>query len=152
MWSHLKNSGHQIYKFIVLTDAEAEAPILWPPDVNRWHWKRPWCWERLKAEGEEGNRGWDGWMVSPIQWTWTWANLGDGKGQGGLACCSPRGHKESDMTEQLNWTEDSRFHGRLLRPWNDVHWEILPRTLDDLPSFTWPREKYLGYRTASCEK
>ena len=36
--------------------------------------KRPWCWERLKAEGEEGDRRWDGWMASPIQWTWTWAN------------------------------------------------------------------------------
>ena len=34
------------------------------------HWKRPWCWKRLKA-GEEGDdRGWDGWMASPIQWTW----------------------------------------------------------------------------------
>ena len=37
------------------------------------HWKRPWCWERLRAE-EEGDRGWDSWMASPIQWTWTWAN------------------------------------------------------------------------------
>ena len=37
------------------------------------HWKRPWCWERLKAK-EEGSRGWDGWMTSPLQWTWTWAN------------------------------------------------------------------------------
>ena len=37
------------------------------------HWKRPWSWERLKGEGEEGNRGWDGWMASPSQWTWTWA-------------------------------------------------------------------------------
>ena len=38
------------------------------------HWKRPWCWERLKAKGEGGDRGWDGWMASPIQWAWTWAN------------------------------------------------------------------------------
>ena len=38
------------------------------------HWKRPWCWEKLKAKGEEGRRGWDGWMVSLIQWTWTWGN------------------------------------------------------------------------------
>ena len=33
------------------------------------HWKRPWCWERLKAGGEGDNRGWDGWMASPTQWT-----------------------------------------------------------------------------------
>ena len=40
------------------------------------HWKRPWCWGRLKA-GEEGdNRGWDGWMASPTQLTWVWVNSG----------------------------------------------------------------------------
>ena len=39
------------------------------------HWKRPWCWERLKAgEGDDG--GWDGWMASPTQWTWAWASSG----------------------------------------------------------------------------
>ena len=38
------------------------------------HWKRPWCWERLKAGGEGDNRRWDGWMVSLTQWTWVWAN------------------------------------------------------------------------------
>ena len=38
------------------------------------HWKRPWCWERLKAGGEGDNRGWGGWMASPTQWTWVWAN------------------------------------------------------------------------------
>ena len=32
--------------------------------------------ERLKAEGDEGDKGWDSWMVSPIQWTWTWVNSG----------------------------------------------------------------------------
>ena len=38
------------------------------------HWKRPWCWERLKT-GEEGdNRGWDGCMASLTQWTWVWVN------------------------------------------------------------------------------
>ena len=39
------------------------------------YWKRPWCWERLKAK-EEGGRGWDGWMASPTQRTWAWANSG----------------------------------------------------------------------------
>ena len=37
-------------------------------------WKRPWCWERLKAGGEGGNREWDGWMASPTQWTWVWVS------------------------------------------------------------------------------
>ena len=70
--------------------------------------KRPWCWERLKA-GEEGNyRGWDGWMASPTWWTEFEQALGVGDGQGGLACCSPWGHKQLDKTKQLNWT-DSRF-------------------------------------------
>ena len=40
------------------------------------HWKRPWCWERLKAGGEGADRGWDGWMASLTQWTWGWANSG----------------------------------------------------------------------------
>ena len=37
------------------------------------HWKRPCCWESLKA-GKEGDRGWDGWMASPTRWTWVWVN------------------------------------------------------------------------------
>ena len=36
------------------------------------HWKTPWCWERSKAGGEGDDRGWDGWMASPTQWTWVW--------------------------------------------------------------------------------
>ena len=40
------------------------------------HWKRPWCWARLRARGEGGNRGWDGWMASLTRWTWVWVNSG----------------------------------------------------------------------------
>ena len=40
------------------------------------HWKRPWCWERLKAGGEGDNRGWDSWMASLTQWTRFWASSG----------------------------------------------------------------------------
>ena len=39
------------------------------------HWKRPWCWERLKA-GERDDRGWGGWMASPTRWTWIWVSSG----------------------------------------------------------------------------
>ena len=66
--------GNQLWIFIGRTDAEAEAPILWPEGLT--HWKRPWCWERLKAGGEGGGRGWDGWMASPARWTWVWASSG----------------------------------------------------------------------------
>ena len=40
------------------------------------HWKRPWCWERLRAGGEGDDRGWDGWVASLTQWTWVWVNSG----------------------------------------------------------------------------
>ena len=68
------------------------------------HLKRPWCWERLKAGREGDDRGWEGWVASLIQWTWVGSNSGDSEGQVSLVCCSPWGHKESDTTEQLNWT------------------------------------------------
>ena len=38
------------------------------------HWKRPWCWERLRVGKEGDERGWDGWMASPTQWTCVWAS------------------------------------------------------------------------------
>ena len=40
------------------------------------HWKRPWCWERLKVGGKGIDRGWDGWMASPTWWTGVWVSLG----------------------------------------------------------------------------
>ena len=40
------------------------------------YWKRLWCCERLKAGGKGEDRGWDGWMASPTQWTWAWVRSG----------------------------------------------------------------------------
>ena len=60
--------GDQSWIFIGRTDVEARTPILWSPDS----FERPWCWVRLRAGGEGNNRGWDGWMASPTQWTWIW--------------------------------------------------------------------------------
>ena len=50
---------NQSWIFIGRTDAEAEAPILWPPDAKSWFTGKDWCWERLRAGGEGGHRGWD---------------------------------------------------------------------------------------------
>ena len=56
----------------------------WSWSSNTWatwceeltHWKRPWCWGRLRAGGEGDDIGWDGRMASPIRWTWVWASSG----------------------------------------------------------------------------
>ena len=69
--------GNKSWIFIRRTDAEAETPIL----LTTWcldsiHYKRPWCWERLRAGGEGEDRGWDGRMASLTQWTWVWLNSG----------------------------------------------------------------------------
>ena len=69
------------------------------------HWKRPWCWERLKAEREGADRGWDCWMASLTQCIWVWVNSRSWWWTGSPACCSPQRRKESDMTKWLNWTE-----------------------------------------------
>jgi len=93
----LSPKGNQPWIFIGRTDAEAEAPVLWPPDVkSRLIWKRPWCWERLKA-GEGGDREWDGWMESPI-----WANSGRSWRTGKVGVLQSMGSQS--WTQLSNWT------------------------------------------------
>ena len=80
------------------------------------HWKRPWCWERLKVGGEGDYRGWDDCMVSLTRWTWDWASSRFGDGQGSLVCCSPWGCRVGyDWVTELScvvvWTF---FHFALL--------------------------------------
>ena len=71
----VNTEGNQPWLFIRRNDAE--APILWPHNgKSQLIGKRSWCWERLKAGGEGGNRGWDGWMASQTEWTWVWASSG----------------------------------------------------------------------------
>ena len=96
--------GKRSWIFIGRTDAEDEAPILWPPDLkNRLIWKdsntgKDWRQEE-KGTSEDEMAGrhhqHDGHEYEQA--------LGAGEGQGNLACCSPRGCKELDTTEQLDW-------------------------------------------------
>ena len=66
--------GNQSWIFIGKTDAEAETPKLWSPDVKKWLIWKPWCWEKLKAGGERDDRGWIGWMGSLARWKWVWVS------------------------------------------------------------------------------
>ena len=98
--------GDQSWVFIGRTDVEAETPMLWPPDAKSWlTGKDPdagkdWGQEE-KGTTEDEMVGWHH-QLNGRGFGWT---LGVGDGQGGLACCSSWGRKESDTTEQLNWTE-----------------------------------------------
>ena len=91
--------GNQPWLFIGRTDAEAEAPILGPCDAKSWlTGKSPWCWERLRAGEEGGNRRWDvGWHHRHNGYEFEYT-LWDSEEQGSLVYCSPCGHKESDTT------------------------------------------------------
>ena len=97
--------GNQPWIFTGRTNAEAETPILWPPDVKNWLiGKDPDAgkdWRGEKGITENQMVGWHHW---PNGHEFEYA-LGVGDGQGGLACCSPWGCKESDTTELLNWTD-----------------------------------------------
>ena len=98
--------GNQSWILIGKTDAEAETPILWPPDVKNWLiWKDPDAGKDWRQE-EKGTTEDEtvGWHHRLDEHKFEQAP-GAGDGQQSLACCSPWGHKESDRTEQLNWTE-----------------------------------------------
>ena len=74
---HFYPKGNQSWIFIDKTDAEAEAPILWPPDVkSQLLGKDPNAGKDLRSGGEGGDKGWDGWMASPTQWISAWTNCG----------------------------------------------------------------------------
>ena len=99
--------GGQSSVFIGRTDVEAETPILWPFDVKSWliwkdsdagkDWRQEekWTTEDEMVEWHHRRNG------HGFRWT-----PGAGDGQGGLACYDSWGHKESDITEQLNWLTD----------------------------------------------
>ena len=99
--------GNEFWILIGRTDAEAETPILWPLDTKNWllgkdpDAGKDWRQEE-KGMTEDEMFGWHHWIdghkfeQAP----------GVGGGQGSLECCSPWGHKESDMTERQNWTPE----------------------------------------------
>ena len=103
------SEGDQPWDFFGRNDAKAEAPVLWPPHVQSWligkdSDARRDRGQEEKAMPEDEMAGWhhglDGHRLVSL------AELpGDGDGQGGVACCNSWGRKQSDTTEQLNWTE-----------------------------------------------
>ena len=100
----VSSKGNQSWLFIGRTDAEAETLIFWPPDAKNWLTGKDPDAGKDRRQEEKGTTedemaGWHHWFDGyELGWT-----PGVGDGQGGLACCSSWGRKESDMTERLNW-------------------------------------------------
>ena len=71
------------------------------------HWKRPWCWERLKVGGERDDRGWGSWMASPTQWTWVWVSSGSWWWTGKPGVLQSMGSQQvrHDWATELNWEQ-----------------------------------------------
>ena len=80
------------------------------------HWKRPWCWERLRAEGERGNRGWDGRMASLTQRHELEQTPEYSEGQGSLVCCIPwsRRVRHNLVTKQQSFSFTNGLCGNVL--------------------------------------
>ena len=68
------SKGDQSWIFIGRTDAEAETPILWPPDAKSWLIRKDPDAGKDWGQEEKVTRGWDDWVATPTQWTWVWAN------------------------------------------------------------------------------
>ena len=106
----VSSKGNQPWIFIKRTEAETEAPILWPPDVT----------SRLTEKDPDAGKDWGqeekgatedemvGWHQQPNGHEFE-QTLKDSEGQGSLACCSPCGHKELDTTEWLNNNKGLRW-------------------------------------------
>ena len=107
------------------------------------HWKRPWCWERWKAGGEGGDRGWAGWMASPSRWTWVWASCRNWSWTGKPGVLQSMGlwrvgHDWSDLASKMEihrhqsttcklsvWLHPVQFNCTLLN-FNQFSWPQLP--------------------------
>ena len=98
--------GDQSWVFIGRNDAKAETPKLWPPHEKSWLiGKRPCYWEGFGVGGEGDDRGWDGWMALPTQWTWVWVDSGSWwwTGRPGMLQFIGSQRVGHDWSTELNW-------------------------------------------------
>ena len=109
--------GDQSWVFIGRTDAEAETPILWPPDAKSWLIGKDPDAGRDWGQVKKGMTGWDGWMASPTGWTWAWVNSGSWWSTGWPGMLRFMGSQS--QTWLSNWTEcEVGGKGEDQRIWN----------------------------------
>ena len=93
-----------LYRWFLLA-IYSNTLVTWCKELT--HLKRPWCWERLKAGGEGDDRGWEGWMASPTQWTWVWVDSGSWWWNGRPDALRFIGSQRvrHDWATEVNWTD-----------------------------------------------
>ena len=132
--------GNQSWIFIGRTDAEAETPILWPPDSKKW----------LIGKDSDTGKDWrqdEKGMTEDEMVRWHhWLDAhefeqapGVGDGQGSLACYSSWGHKESDTTERLNWMSPSSTKIPILKTLNTSELSLILLFFSPVPSNPYPK-------------
>ena len=113
------------------------------------HLKRPWCLERLRAGGEGDDRGWDGWMASPTQWTCIWVDSGNWwwTGRPGVLWFVGSQRVGHNWGTEMNWIElncELHHDGSL---WWQSAWQVsgpdrAQRTLSTIDGGRWSRSEY----------
>ena len=137
--------AHQILKILFFIKIyTAENPVLWPPHTKSWligkdfNAGRDWGQEK-QGMTEDEMAGWHYWLHGrESQWT-----PGVGDGQGGPACCDSWGHKESDTTERLNWTELILCFGHSTRKYALINTFKMIKHIHDFNSVIFNHENYL---------
>ena len=126
---HSKGNQSWIFTEGLIWSWSSNTLATWCEELT--HWKRPWCWERLKAGGEGDNRD------KMVEWHHRLNGHefeqvpGDGEWQGSLACCSTWSHKVSHTTERLNNSNECYFVNKSFKPekkvktfsktWGQIH-------------------------------
>ena len=98
---------HSLEGLLLKLKLQYFGPLMW----RLTHWKRPWCWKRLKAGGERDNRGWDGWMASPTWRAWVWARSGSWGWTGRPGVLQSMGLQRIQY-EWVNWTDEHFLKGK----------------------------------------
>ena len=111
---------NQSWIFIGRIDAEAETPILWPPDVKKWLLGKDPDAEKDWRREDKGTAGWDGWISSLTQWTWVWVNSKSRwwTGRPGLLQSMELQRVGHDLATEVKWTEYIHMESRKMLPMN----------------------------------
>ena len=119
------------------------------------HWKRPWCWERLRAGREGDDRGWDGWMASLIRWTWVWVDSRSWwwTGRPGVLRFTGSQRVGHGWVIELNWTETLIYKCSNLEeglPWWLSGRESACQCMKQVWSLTWEDPTCCGATKLVC--